>query len=272
MNDPILIFQNNQILIEAFDENLGAKTLKPLDDEHLEQYYNTTVNFAEELTVEGFMNALYPFFKKLDAQFVAYSNGFKLLPFYKQMQKLGNKKNDDLEYVEFYWACELCYMENIEEGTIDTDFSSYANYHGVSKKQDYNFSFSITPINLWKHLPLRLNTSYQCSTYTDKKGKLLKKEKIVFSTNKTFSLHHLLKCFISELTFFGYPENAKAVSEKLDHQVKEIKEGNVKTFSADELIMQMYETDYEKAIAEERYEAAARLMKKIKELENKNSI
>jgi UvrB/uvrC motif len=267
MQEEIIHFTKSNIQISEYNDDLKIYQLKKLENDQLELHYNWNVTFEDNLTVADFMHCLQPFFKKIDTQFIAYTKGFELMHYYTQMNKPNTKKKekDEIDFMEMYWNAEVSEYENVEDGKTETDYSYYASYHGVSTKEKYNFSFSLTPINEWKHYPFKLNETFTCTFYgKNKKGKMTAKK--LFTYTKHFTLYELIRYFVYELTYMGYTDDIIDKGHRFEQQVNEIKNQNFKSFSIDDMMIESYENDLQKAIEEERFEAAQRLQNKINEL------
>lgn len=265
MDTAIIKFRNNEIIINEYNKNLKLRTDVPLSVDDIERYYNTIVEFEDDLTVEGFITALKPFFSKIDKQFIAYTRGFELMHYYVQMQKPAKKeKKDPILYVEFCWSGEISEHENVEEGTIDSDFTFDASYHGFSLKEKAGYSFSLSPINEWKHYLLKLNKKFK-GTFSghDENDDLVMKT--LFESTREYTLHELIKYFVYELTWMGYTDHIIEKGKELDQQVKDIESGKEKTveFDIDEWMIGFYEKDLKRAVKEDRFEAAERIRNKI---------
>lgn len=141
MHHAEVIFQNNTIQIIEYNPKLKKKIITDLTPKDLERYYSCPVQFDKSLTVEGFMTALKPFFAKIDKQFYSYTRGYKLIHYFKQMNKPAEKEPKEepkILYAELYWHVELWGK---------SDFNLYSSIHGVTKNKNTQFSFSISPIN-----------------------------------------------------------------------------------------------------------------------------
>ena len=80
-----IIFHSGFVVVNEYNDNLKTRTDSPLEVEEFERYYNSPVKFSEDLTVEGFMSALKPYYEKIDHQFIAFTGGFEVEKFYEQM-------------------------------------------------------------------------------------------------------------------------------------------------------------------------------------------
>ena len=214
MHHAEVIFQNNTIQIVEFNPKLRKKTTSNLLPKDLERYYGCPVQFDQSLTVEGFMNALKPFFTKIDTQFYSYTRGYKLIHYYKQMQKPAEKETSGeykILYAELYWQAEL---------RGKSDFHFYSSIHGVTKDKLTRFGFALSPINNWKHYRLKLNPSFTCLHFhaRKKKGEIPK----LFSSEREFTLYDIIRYFFYELTYHGYTEQLIERRESLDKQIEDI--------------------------------------------------
>jgi hypothetical protein len=256
-----VIFHNNTIQIVEYNHKLNKKTITNLIPKNLERFYDCSVQFDKSLTVEGFMNALKPFFKKMDKQFYSFTRGYKLMHYYKQMIKPPEKESknkSEILFVELYWHAEL-WSKN--------DFNYYASIHGVTKDKNTKFGFSLSPINNWKHYPFRLNPNFTC-LHINPKGKQKEIPKL-FSTKREFTLYDVIRYFFYELTYHGYTEHLIERRESLDKQIEEIKSGKTKMYTMEEVMLKVNKRFLKEALKAKDEKLVAKLTKKIEKLELK---
>jgi len=210
-----IIFKNGAIFVETWDSDSQSYTTEPLGEDGIRWSYNDEVEFDKELTIEGFMNALEPHFEVIDEHFAAYNRGFKSRHYYEQMQKPGDDDSEeDITHIEFYWSYELQEYVNYRTGKKDSNLEVYASFHGKGKN-DINYSFSMSPINNWKHYLFKLNTNIKCVKFNRDEKSGLADWTTVFETTKPFTLYEILQYFLFEITFYGYTETIEEVADKL---------------------------------------------------------
>lgn len=263
MHHAEVIFQNNTIQIIEYNPKLKKKTIKDLLPIDFERYYDCPVSFDKSLTVEGFMTTLKPFFAKIDKQFYSYTRGYKLIHYFKQMQKPPEKETKQefkILYAELYWHAELWGK---------TDFHFYSSIHGITKDKNTQFSFTMSPINNWKHYRLKLNSSFTC-LHLDPKSKKSEIPKL-FKSVRGFTLYDIIRYFFYELTYHGFTEQLIERRDGLDKQIKDIKSGKVKMYTNEEVMLKINKRFLKEALKAKDEKLVAKLTKKIEKLELKKS-
>ncbi len=269
MSESKIIINNGSIDVIRWNLDLRINQTEPITSEKFPWHYDDTVEFAEDLTVEGFMHALEPFFDIIDSQFIAYTRDYKIREYYNQMfmplkEPLKDDAYDDNEisHVELYWASEITEYEDLSAGKTDIDFELYASFHGVSKSDGPNYGLSMSPINEWKHYLIKLNHNIHCTKFQNNPGK--PSEFItVFKADKLFRLHDVLRYFFFELTWYGYPSDAKEFSDHLVEISENINEADFVEFDIDQMLIDSLETELQTAIEEDNFEGASRIRDRI---------
>lgn len=258
-----VIFHNNAIQIIDYNPKLKKKVTSELLPKDFEKYYACPVQFDQSLTVEGFMNALKPFFTKIDTQFYSYTRGYKLNHYYKQMQKTAEKESngeDKILYAELFWQVEL---------RGKSDFYFYSSIHGVTKDKNSRFGFTLSPINNWKHYRFKLNPRFTCLHFHTrrKKGEIPK----LFSAGRNFTLYDIIRYFFYELTFHGYTEHLIERRESLEKHIEDIDSGKTKMYTHEEVMLKVNKRFLKEAIKAKDEKLVAKLTKRIEKLELKIS-
>lgn len=258
-----VIIKNGELLQVEFNENLKAEVTTIVAVEDFEKCYAHEVEMHPELTVGGFMQALKPYFGKIDPQFIAYSHGYFMQHYYDQMSKPREYDNDDIAIVEFYWHAELYEHDDLEKGRPVSELSIHVDYHGVSKDKTY-YGFGLSPINNWQHYPLALNETFVIRSFKAPYTDILKSE-------KKFSFHELLRTFIYELTWHGYTDTIDELSKHMKSIGEKIEAGtaDLVPLDLDALQLNHLETELEQALTEQNFEWAMRVRDKISEIKNK---
>lgn len=265
-----VIFQNNELLLESYNEKLKIDEKKPLPLKSFPRYYNSIVEFADDLTVEGFMHALRPFFKIIDTHFIGYTYGYKIQRFYNEMLRPAKKDtNDEISHVELYWSSEITDYNNLSSGKIESNFELYGDFHGVPKEKDSHYwGFSLSPLSNWKHYLFKLNKTIICTKFEEKEIVT------IFKSEQEFTLHDIIRYFFYELTWHGYPSNVKKLSNNLNDISESIKNGTTETFPLNltQMRIDLLDKELEKAKEEENFEGADRIFKEINKLKDKLKI
>jgi len=268
MNELIII-RNGKIFENSYNDNLGIYQEKEITKEEFARFYSREVKFEEGLTVEGFMNAMHPFFDVIESHFVAYTGGFPLQQYYDVMKREGKiEQNDDVSHIEFYWGAEYDEYENLANDTVDKSFYMYGSYHGVPKDdKGFYSSFSLSPLCDWKHYELKIKTEFSCTFFNKEE----KKMKTLFTANKEWSFYDIIKAFFYELTWYGSPEDAQRHCDHLNAISEAVESGEMETVELDlkEWELEILENDLENARQEQNYEGMRRIQNKIDEVRAK---
>ncbi len=269
MSESKLIFKNNQIDVQFWDKESGNYKTGPIDFMDFASYYEDGVEFDKDLTVEGFMTALEPYFSIIDEHFIAYTRGHELRHYFIQMQQPSNKMifEDEIEFVEIFWASEIYQHDNLIEGKIEKEFNLYGGFHGVAK--DMNYGLGMSPINKWKHYPLKINDTIKCTSFID--SKLI----TVFEATKSFTFYEILRYFFFELTWYGYTEDMEKLSDRLSNLYDSVMESeDFHTFKQQDMFQMQIdslESDLKECLESDNFEGAARIRDKIIKLKEKRN-
>lgn len=277
-----IIFEHGIILVNEYNDNLKTRVNKLLEVEEFESFYNSPVKFSENLTVEGFMEALRPFYDKIDQHFIAFTGGFKLQKFYEQMilpaegWENEERDKDEISHVELHWHAEVFEWDDDVNSKHYSDFSYRGDYSGIPKEKDGPyFSFSLSPMNNWKHYNFRLNEEIKCYHFGSDVDRTEDGEmKVLFTSRKSWTLFDVIKFFFSELTFHGYPESTQEIRESMEEFSKSIEETlergeEIEGVSMDEFMLGIYEDDLKEAEKIENYEGMKKIQEKIDKLKKK---
>jgi hypothetical protein len=265
-------FYPEQIVVNNWNDDLEEWEEIPLNESghSLSYYFRYLVIFDENLTVENFLRHLIPETLVLNTVFQSYLGGCPLEPFFQELeQEASEEPNEDIEYVEFYWATEI----------YDNEFDEYCSYHGIGKPDEEgfrtNWSFSFSPLSNWKHHRLVLNHEYVIEQYhfqgegwdTKYQGK-----NTLFKGKKEFTLWDILSAFFFEISFFGSPENRDEKAAEIEQISEEYENGNMETITLEEVILEEMEKDLQTFIESEDYEEAEALKNQIKEYKTKHNL
>lgn len=273
-----IIFGNGKILVEVEDGKSKTSVTEEFDD-NLDEFvrlYDCEVEFLQDLTVGGFLRALYPFLPIIEYHFSAFTGNYTLNQYFDLLEIEAKPSHNELEqkidYIEMYWACEINDSYDIVKNVIDSNFTMYGSYHGKSKLEKINYSMSLTPLNNWQHYNFKLNKNLDCWKISeDKNGKINHEQ--IFSSNRDWNLHDLLKWFFYELTFMGSIEETKNFADELYKKEEKIDIGigGFEKIDMNQWQINYYEEMLCDEIANENYEAAARIKEKIEKLKEEQS-
>lgn len=267
MNNEKLKIENNRLVIESIDSD-DFQSYEVLSDECYDLFntlYAYEVEFSEDLTIEGFMRSIQPFIDQIQYHFQSHIGNCDLKQFFDLLNINPTKEpNNDIDYIEMFWNCEIWEMEDIMTGTTSSEFSKWGGYHGCSKKDKINYCFGLNPINEWKHHNFKLNDSFVCYRHSE-----ILTQEILFKSTLQWTFGDLLKHFFYELTYYGSIEDIEKFNNELIQRVDEINNseiGNEKFFSIDDLRIETLEKQLEEAVKTENYEAATRIQSKIQKI------
>lgn len=276
MIEHTIKFKPSGLFLNSYNENLKSRTDELIEVEDFEYHYDDYVEFDDNLTVEDFLTILNPFYEKIDQNFIAYTRGFKLLHYFEQMHKPVKENNKDYDdgitHIELHWICSLSEHENLLKGCIESDYEFYSSYHGIAKDCTYSLGFS--PINEWKHYPIKLNKDFECQrTYyiENEDGEDEIKMETLFKSTKEWTLFEVLKCFFFEMTWFGYTDSIEEHRDEMTKISDEIDSGECETteLNFDEWKIEFLENDLKTAHETENYAAIERITNKINKLKNR---
>lgn len=275
MSSHTLLVKNNILLVDSFNDNLKKNVTEEVTLDDFLHFLSKPVSFSADLTVEGFMVALKPFYDLIDSHFISYTGGFKLNHYYEQMLKPVNEEDllEHISHIEFTWFSELKIYDNLARGKKETEFDLYGCYHGVPlAKDDHYYSFSLCPINQWKHYRLVLNKEFSCECFDAEEPDDDKKFRTIFKAEKDFTLYELIRYFFFELTWHGYTENIEQLSDSLSQLSANIDKENMVALDLDAIKISMLESELEEAKEDENYEGAERILNKINDIKSKKEI
>jgi len=215
MSDTV-IFKNNAIFVKSWNNDSQTYITEPMEEDGISWNYDDCVEFDDDLTIEGFMDALEPYFDIIDEHFASYSRGYKMRHYYDQMKKPGADeiKDDEISHIEFYWSYELQEYTDYTNGKKESNLEVYASFHGKGS-DGTNYSFSMSPINNWKQYNFKLNPLINCIKFNRNVNSGLANWITVFESKKQFTLHDVIKYFLYEITFYGYTDTIEQIADKL---------------------------------------------------------
>lgn len=265
MAETSILIKNGAIDVIRWNSDIKLYQNKPIENEKFPWFYDDIVEFANDLTVEGFMNAFEPFFEVIDTHFVAYTRGFKIREYYKQMlQPVSPEESDEISHVEIYWGCDITEYEDLSAGKTDVDLELFGSFHGIGKIDECNYGLSMSPLNEWKHYQIKLNPTINCTKfqkYPDKSAEII----TVFKADKKFRLYDVLRYFFFELTWYGYPSDAKKFADHLIQISDDIESGKEKLVELDleEMQIEHLQVELKEAIENDNFEGASRIRDRI---------
>jgi hypothetical protein len=100
-------------------------------------------------------------------------------------------------------------------------------FHGIGEPDEHGgraYAIEFTPINEFKALPLKLNTSYKVEDTSD-----VQNVKTIFEGTKAFTVYDVIAAILYEITFCGSPEKRDEQMAEIMQSSEEIKTGKVET-------------------------------------------
>lgn len=133
------------------------------------------------------------------------------------------KNEGDVEYLELSWEAEVRKYKN--EPQV---FEQWLSFNGIGKGTRYAIDFS--PINTLSELPVKLKKTIKIEDAREKNYP----SPVLVEAEKTFKLSDILYGIFWELSFLGSPEDRDALTDRINQQMENIKNGTAKTIPWDE--------------------------------------
>lgn len=253
-----VLLKKTGFYVQQENENLGKLELVNVNetDYNLPYYLDYTLSIEDGVNVEDLLTILNNNSGVIDEHFLSKTRGFKIKPYFDDMVKTPTNIETECKYVEFYWLVDEYSFK--EENRLEC----YTSFHGISKVDDVAWGLSYSPICEWKHLPLKVNKTFDISYYSTRKNKMISKLKL----DKDFTLRDFISGFLNEITFHGYPEHRDQFMKNLEEMEKDIESGEVEFIPMEKMLLGWEEELHDIAVSEERYEDASQHLKKIKKL------
>lgn len=191
----------------------------------LSYYLHHFPKFEKGLTVWDFMKVLMQHEADINLLFMAYSRGFTLKPFWKEMNTAPAKTEEaSLDTIVFEWAADV-YNEK-EFGKPKLSISDSIHVSGRMKKEKkVNYSLSFVQLNTLKKTRLKTDTTYTVDYYKmpelweDKRGERIS----FFKGIKMMTLRDVVGAWLNEISFFGYPESRNEKAQEVLHRSENVK-------------------------------------------------
>jgi len=198
--------------------------------EKLSPYLNEVVKLSDDFTLADLFGYIERELDIFDVIFSSQLGHYPLQLYIDEIKKPGPKEDDEIDYLEIQR-----YGERWEWGEIDL----FIDFRGVNEKTDMGYALDFTPVNELKHLPLRLNESFEiieakvppkivrfAIRMMKKIGIPLKKWDNPFSyvyvRGKTeFAVYELIAAVLHEISFAGGPEERDAKFSEIVEDVED---------------------------------------------------
>lgn len=220
-------------------------------------YYLTESVELENVTLENLFDILNEF-PNIDELFSSWTRGFKFQPYYNELKE-NNTDDSEFTRINFQWFPEVYEYEN-DDCEIESEFTEYVGVTAISLNTNDNYSLSLIPLNQFKDCLLVIDKKYVVKkNITD----------TILVSEKEIDLFNFIGSLLYEISFHGYSEDKKEVMEDLNDISERIDMGEEEFIDSDELFIKWLEEDLERLVANEKYEKAEKVKKKIEEYKNK---
>jgi hypothetical protein len=217
-----MIIENIYLRKKGFYTRFGQKY--QILNRPISYYLHYGIKISKNYTLAHFMKHLMVYEKQIDLIFLAYTRGFKLAPFFKEMQK-PVKKDDKTQIIrlEFSWAGQV---DNFKEfGEPKYEISEYVHITGKAENDSERYGIGFTSLHKLSEAKLILKKEIEYK-YTDFGNRWEEKEPIeieFFKGVKDFTFENIVGAFLHEISFHGYPKSRKNVASDLKKRAKSSK-------------------------------------------------
>lgn len=146
------------------------------------------------------------------------------------------KEEDDLNYLEIYWACDYFEWDNPKTKKKEKDVTLYSSIHGMGKSpEEIPYSIGFMKINKLKKLKVKLNSEVKWHKFIES-GISLSNEKrypVLMEGNLDMKLIDLFAGILYEMTFYGGPKNRQKVADDLQATSDRIDRGEEDLYEID---------------------------------------
>lgn len=261
----MIIIKNGEILIQQWNQNVKNTITKTIDLD-LNHYYSELVTFDPELTLEGFFDAIYPWFFKLEKDFQSYTHDVKIQEFYDQLKKDATDVAEFSE-IEFYYFYSISVHKDLISNTKINSVDAMARFHAIdSDTQMPNYSVAFTDLNNIKHIKVKLRDKYDIwcmDPDLDNFNQVILAKDLIH----TYTLHEILSTFLMELTYFGSLDDMKTFEESVINKFDELRDNDTKfeIVPIEHILIENLQKELQEATDDENYEACVRIKAKIDE-------
>lgn len=234
-------------------------------------YLHYGIKISKNYTLGNLMQHLMKYELQVDLIFLPYTRGFKLKPFYKEMQKPIKKVNENpIIRLEFSWNGEI---DNFKEfGEPKYEISEYVHVTGKKENDEERYGIGFTSLKKLKNANLILKNSIEYK-YTDFGNRWEEKKPVeieFFKGIKEFTFENIVGAFLHEISFHGYPKSRKKASSDLKKQAENCE--NEKGTPFEVLLLEWAEKDFirwqNKKDSEHKAHKLEALTKEIEYLKN----
>lgn len=244
----------------------------PDSDEKLDEYefsrkLQDSLEIKGKVTFENVFDILIRY-ENIDLLFSSWTRGFKLQPFYEDLQKDPDIETDlnDLDFLELSWGAEIMTWEdddciNRSEFEISTSMSGVddsVKENGPDKSRYY--SLSLSDLSDFKHLPIKLDEEFKIHKINDDYD-------VISESTKKWDIYNFIGTILNEISFHGYPEDHQKVVDSLNGTIDNM--DNEELIPFEKVMIDMLEKKLVRLEENQKYEKAAKVRDEINEYKSK---
>lgn len=229
--NPVILFTKEELRYYSiyFD---GTEKYKPLSTYGgLCNFITAEVKFAEELTFQDFFSYLLAEKDMFNQIFHFSLRGVRLEDYIKELEDQTPEEEIRLEYVQLAWRLNI-------ESDDELDFNPI--FSGVRKGSDGHrkngvetaIGLGLTPLTIYKHLPIKLNELLIVEDYRSGEVELLLEGK------KRFTVYDIISALLFEICWYGPPKKREQASKEIQTSIEEA-EKNPGGISIEELMKEL---------------------------------
>ena len=259
-----ITLNKNGLFTSEYDDNLKINKLTPI--ENLRYHYNDILVLSPGLTYGEVMSVLESHKDILETDFIADTRGWPLQPYFDWIKE---EKTEDLDFkhIDFEWINDCHSYMDRKRGVKETNLWTYLSM-GAKGNDGINYSLSFTSMNNLKDVPVVLTKECDLSIFDSEKGEMVNLLKYTHETK----LREFIAALLSEITFYGDPENIKKQKEELVERSDELEnltpEELVEATTPWEVVqLGWLEDELKEALTEENYEWAGRVRDEISKVQ-----
>ena len=183
--------------------------------------------------------------------FLGYSWCWEIDAFHKLADKVQKHSRTKFNYCEVYAAMDVEIRDNEKDNKL-YDFNLWHGFHvngditDEERKENpdwyegmttQNYGVSMTPINEYAHLPIKLDKNVTIEEYRND----LRKQVHLVESTRDLTLLEILDAIYYEISFVGGPEDQEKFVEEMGRRLADVKSGEEKTRPFDEIVKECEE-------------------------------
>jgi len=238
-----LIITPDKVLYRAWNPDIKQEEIKEVDPEELFGCLWDTVEFQGVITLRRIFELV-----DVDPELWESTIQENILPLLEEMKQPLKQDvvRDGMDCLQIYWSAERQIMEKNTEFSLWPSFHGYGDYipseddqspHKEGDKIGYAVEFS--PVNQLAEYPIELLTIVE--VIKKDYDNLDAPEETLDLGHKPFTLLDIMKAIFWELTFAGTPDQRDEKWGEINESYEQVKSGEAKTISWDELKKQLEE-------------------------------